>query len=622
MNHCKIAADFGAWEDYPLVKTKFGVFNSGIVRLSHYERDRELLREVGPESLRIDLGWGAPWIGWPKDPVGGTEEDIEYDFSEMDAIAELLNKHNVLPYWSYCYTPIPLQVPPGNWQSVPSSFAKWGEILGEFASHHRHCNPPNPVGYHEVHNEPDNFEIFFVGQLNDYLQMYFHGAQAIRRADPEAMVGGPALAFTPSWIAPFLDYVTEHRLPLDFFSFHFYGTVGWENRDFPAVLNLVRENFADRPEYAMTELHLNEYHSFDLPFPAGGVQEKYSLASALLRDFKYFLAQPDLTLVHWAQFMDSGQGNFSGMVSIDGRRRAAFNAYKIYTMMPVDRYRVAIEGPEGLDAMASSDSHRSSLVVWSRATGDAEIEVSLHNVPFPKGHLRVFRIDANHASYGDNPDCEILEPVEVRENVSTADLVWRGTIPFNGVVYLEVNDDTGKSDLMPAAVARVLRVLHYYPDRTKRAYADFDKNTWIARLGMATEETADSVVAVVAEQLPAILDIEIRVNGTLRRVDSDSLLGIRVDLMANGEYAKSVLFHGPYGDQASLYDPEGETGILWGTQRPVDHVIRVPDLAHFQIDMGRLAPTDWNGRTILTFIMRNAGPGTSAKIVTRGISEL
>jgi len=22
MNHCKIAADFGAWEDYPLVKTK------------------------------------------------------------------------------------------------------------------------------------------------------------------------------------------------------------------------------------------------------------------------------------------------------------------------------------------------------------------------------------------------------------------------------------------------------------------------------------------------------------------------------------------------------------------------------------------------------------------------
>jgi len=621
MDHCKITADFEAPEDYPLVKTKFGVFNSGIVRLSHYQRDKDLLKEVGPESLRIDLGWGAPWIGWPNEPVSGTEEHIEYDFSEMDAIANVLNEHNVLPYWAYCYTPVPLQAPTGDWQSIPSSFVKWGEILGKFADHYRHSSPPNPVGYHEIHNEPDNFGVFFVGQLDDYLQMYFHGATAIKRADPDAMAGGPALAFTPAWIAPFLDYVTEHNLPLDFFSFHFYGSVNWENRDFPAVLNLVRENFANRPQFAMTEFHLNEYNSYDVPFPAGGVQEKYPLASALLRDFKYFLAQPDLTLVHWAQFMDSGQGNFSGMVSIDGHRRATFNAYKIYGMMPVDRYRVTLQGPEGLDAMASSDSHKSSLVVWNRASDDAEIEICMNNIPFSKGNLQVFRIDANHGSYGDNPDCEMLEPVEVREAISTADLVWRGVLPLNGIVYLEVDDGTGKSELMPVSVAQVLRVLHYYPDRTKRAYADFDKNTWIARLGMSTEEIADAVVAVVAEQLPPVLDVKIEVNGTLRRINSESLLGVRVDFMADGEYVKSVLFQGPYDDEASLYDAQGRATIPWGTQSPPDDTIHIPDLAHFQVNVRELAPTNWNGQAILTFIMRNTGPGTSAKIITRRFAK-
>ena len=125
MTTTHVTADFGQWVDYPLVKNKFGVFNSGLVREARYARDIERFREVNPESLRIDLGWGAPWIGWPQDPVTGTADDIHYDFTEMDGIARLLNSANCLPYWSYCYTPIPLQQPRGEWKSIPSNDISW-----------------------------------------------------------------------------------------------------------------------------------------------------------------------------------------------------------------------------------------------------------------------------------------------------------------------------------------------------------------------------------------------------------------------------------------------------------------------------------------------------------------
>ena len=61
---CKVEVDFQESDDYPLVKTKFGVYNSGIVPVGQYERDTDRFSEVHPECLRIDLAWGAEWSGW------------------------------------------------------------------------------------------------------------------------------------------------------------------------------------------------------------------------------------------------------------------------------------------------------------------------------------------------------------------------------------------------------------------------------------------------------------------------------------------------------------------------------------------------------------------------------
>jgi len=611
-----ITADFAVPVDNPLVKTKFGVYNSGVVPLSHYERDIPLLDEVHPDSLRVNLAWGTRWAGWKTPPVSGTAAQPVYDFAEMDRMAALLNGKNVRPFWSYCYVPAPLQPAPGRYRAVPMDMAAWGRILGDYTRHARQGGPLQTVGHHEIYNEPDNGD-FLRGTEADYLAMYDAGARAVRAADPDGEIGGPALAFTDAWIGPFLDGVTARGLPLDFFSFHFYPGVPYHAPDIAGVLGLVREQLAARPALATTEAALDEYNALPIDYPQGGRQDRYPLAAALLHEYKFFLSQPWLTSVHWAQFMDTGGGNWSGMVSLDGHRKAVFNAYLIYCRMPVDRRRVVINSPAGLEGMASADTHRAILVFWNRTGREQAVQATLRHLPLTRGHLRVFRIDAAHASWGDDPTQERLLPTETRPLHGSAPVAWSGTIPDGGVVYLEADDDSGLSDLAPNPVAQVVRTLHFYPDRAQTAYADFDRSTWIARLGMGSEASATATVGVTAEGLPPVLTVSAQTDGGLTRHDPNSLLAVRLDYQVGDAYTHGVLFHGKLPAIGDLYDARPSAPMPWGTRRPPDAAVRVADFGHFTVTPRAHAPAGWTGRVQITFLMQNTGPGTRAKIVLR-----
>jgi len=615
-----VVADFGAPVDYPLVKTKFGVFNSCIVPLSRYRRDMHVFSEVHPDSLRIDGGLGGAFCAWLAPFVTGSALHPRYNFTEADQLISLLNGRNVLPYWSYDYMPETLQPVTGDYKSPPMNLPAWQAVLHAFAAHFRATG--HRVGYQEIYNEPDNRD-FWSGTEDNYLRLFDYGARGIKAGDPDAVVVGPALAFTNDWVPPFLDDVRRRQLPLDAFSFHFYGTTNYDNETIAQELDTLHGYFARRPYVATTEWNLNEYNSYAIDYPQGGDQDKFGLASALLNDFDYFIAQPELTAVHWAQFLDSGQGNYSGMISIDGHRKAVFNAYKIYTMMPIDRYQMRVGGlrktltGNPVQGMASADDHRATVVLWNRTGYDQPLNVSLKNVPFARGAFRVYRIDADHSSWGDNPKNELLIPTETHSHVNIARLTWSGSIPSGGVVYLEADDGSGLSELTPNPVARVVRTLHYYPDRSTTAYADVDRNTWIARLGMGKEGRADAEVGVTAEGLPRALTIATKIDGVLHKEGPNSLLGLRIDYQVNGAYTKSVLFHGPYNGGVDVYDVRRAASMPWGTGRHPDHALAVSNLARFTVVPRAYAPTGWSGRAQITFIMQDTGVETRAKMTVR-----
>jgi hypothetical protein len=183
-------------------------------------------------------------------------------------------------------------------------------------------------------------------------------------------------------------------------------------------------------------------------------------------------------------------------------------------------------------------------------------------------------------------------------------------------LYIEANDGSGKSELDVADVAKVIKVNHYYPKRATSSYADFDRKTWIARLGMGHESTADQEVGVVANQLPDVLNAVILVEGDIKNEDKNSLLGLRVDYEVNGKYTKSILYHGSYKG-TDVFSLSRTSNVPWGTKKIADQVIKVSDLSNFKLTLKENAPQGWNGKAHISFIMENTGAGTRAKITLR-----
>jgi hypothetical protein len=280
--------------------------------------------------------------------------------------------------------------------------------------------------------------------------------------------------------------------------------------------------------------------------------------------------------------------------------------------MPVDRKKLKIIGP--FEAMASADGHNVGVVIWNPDPYQRRIDVHLDNIPFTEGDARIYRIDKSNASYGDGAE-ENLIPVETFEDVEFADWAWLDhIIPAHGIIYIEADDKSGLSELTPVKVANVIKVNHYYPQRGTTSYSDFDRKTWIARLGMAAEKIADQEVGVLADGLPETLSAAVMVEGNLQKIDKNSLLGVRVDYNIAGPYSKAVLFHGPYKG-VDLYDSRRDAAFPWSTKNVADQAVMVDDLTNFRISLKEYAPPDWKGKAHIAFIMQNAGTGTRAKII-------
>src|SRR5699024_6134125 len=160
---------------------------------------------------------------------------------------------------------------------------------------------------------------------------------------------------------------------------------------------------------------------------------------------------------------------------------------------------LTISGSSGIDGLASTDDHVSSVVLWNKSGADQTIDLTFSGVPFETGNLRVYRIDGSHASYGDNSDTEGLTPSETYRDVATAGRTWTGTLPSDGVVYLKFDDGTEIDGNSEVDNGTVVRSLSYRPDRTKSSYADFDEQTWTAYLGMASETWADERVGATVD---------------------------------------------------------------------------------------------------------------------------
>lgn len=151
---------------------------------------------------------------------------------------------------------------------VPKDFHKWAVICEHII---RHYNEGWGNGFHfnilywEIWNEPDldtddsTNKRCWGGTAQQYYELYEVAATYLKACFPELKIGGPALAFgTGVWTDRFLAHLTRDgkRVPLDFFSWHWYGT---EPEDMLDRARLIRTKL-DRAGYTDSESILNEWN--------------------------------------------------------------------------------------------------------------------------------------------------------------------------------------------------------------------------------------------------------------------------------------------------------------------------------------------------------------------------
>lgn len=97
------------------------------------------------------------------------------------------------------------------------------------------------IKYWEVWNEPDLGRLFWGGTPEAYYDLYAKLARAVKAADPQALVGGPALARSNDespYREGFMAYVKQNQVPLDFFTWHWYAT---DSNDPQEISRLARD---------------------------------------------------------------------------------------------------------------------------------------------------------------------------------------------------------------------------------------------------------------------------------------------------------------------------------------------------------------------------------------------
>jgi xylan 1,4-beta-xylosidase len=179
------------------------------------------------------------------------------------------------------------------------------------------------IRYWEIWNEADS-NLFWAGSPEEYYALYEKMVRAIQSADDSALVGGPAIS-KPLIAGPyrekFLDFVRFNRLPLDFFSWHFFAVDSNDPYTFVTIARELRR-ILDARGLGSTKNVLDEWNAD----PAEPGMSKAARASFAASALIYMLGGPiDAQTYHRADAELLGNNGTEDEV---GHALSAFGALK------------------------------------------------------------------------------------------------------------------------------------------------------------------------------------------------------------------------------------------------------------------------------------------------------
>lgn len=429
----------------------FAGFSQG-AGLPDYDDDTAaLFRDLGIKWFRMDnLLTNAV-----KKNEDGT---LRYDWTDLDRRLDFMKKVGCELIFCISYMPEPLDaVPNPDRHSYPRDWDEFGELVHAAA---RHCiDRGAPVKYWEVWNEintgwmvdPPGWD-----HLKTYTTLYDTCWKAVRRADPKAWIGGPAIASGP-WDENdprgpgvngerFMRGIVEHcentGAPLDFVTWHEYfqthGTMKKQAEQIREYLNDYPKVKAQVKEFAITEWNYAWWHDRAHDNEVGAA---WAAASMLRGWMAAGVEKPCFFLAK--DFSAPLRGEW-GMFARDNKPKPVANVCRMFNMMAPLRVRCVGED-EQIASAASVDpaTGRTTVLILNfaeRYGPPRTVGVRMENLPqaLDNGVCRQYLVDATHSNLWHDESSRELQMVRETPIVSSTAFELTVQLANNAVTLLEL----------------------------------------------------------------------------------------------------------------------------------------------------------------------------------------
>jgi len=355
----------------------------------------------------------------------------QYHFETLDRSVDLIPKTGAKPLMCICFKPRVL-FPEVNQDVVePNAYEQWEALIFNLV---RHCKDRGSgIRYWEVANEPDIGEdggCPYRFKPDSYSRYYQHTVSAILRADPDARVGGPALANPGSPILPaLLDFCEKQKVPLHFVSWHIYSSDPLRIRaTIDSVKALLKKHPSLKPETILDEwnMSLGQPPSDPRIQPCFVAEVAWQMKEAGL-DYSCYYHIRDYHVLYerFAPFMSPGgtafmtkwwnrMPQFDGLFDFQNTVRPAYFTFKLLARLTGERLRLTSDSPF-VHGFATYDEKLQiyNLLVWNFSESPRRVELSLEDLP---GNMaaKPLALDATTAGNDENARLRPENPIELK----------------------------------------------------------------------------------------------------------------------------------------------------------------------------------------------------------------
>jgi hypothetical protein len=305
-------------------------------------------------------------------------------------------------------------------KQMPADFEALGTMVRDLV-HHAVIEMKYPVKYWGVWNEP-NGPSFWNGTMEDYFRLYDVCAIAVKAVDPSLQIGGPEVAgYEPNWLEGLIQHCAREKVPLDFVSWHYYGsTVNeiprlraqvdyWAAQDglkpgIPLICgewcwhihNFPRTGYVP---WRTRNYYINDWHA---AFVAASLIEMQR-AGVVYGIYTAPVAEAD------------GAGFDATGLASSKNPWANLNVFRLWSKLSTDILKTDYRGRPGIFALASRDpTGRITILLASlRYRKDTTTRIAIELPGLPKGsHMSEFDVDDEHSNeYDAGPAHAELEQV-------------------------------------------------------------------------------------------------------------------------------------------------------------------------------------------------------------------